>query len=173
MVQFGHGWRLIVPVASPNGHGRDCRRAVRGRAYCIRSDAASSRNLGGLIETPEFEAAYDFPIPLTGYAMAASRHMHQFGTTRAHLAEVAVAARRWAQLNPEATERGPLTVEEVLRAPLVADPFTRYDCCLVSDGGAAIVVTSSARRIPSKVKRPTFSAAQALTGIGRSPRCPS
>lgn len=109
------------------------------------SDAASSRNLGGLIETPEFEAAYDFPIPLTGYAMAASRHMHQFGTTRAHLAEVAVAARRWAQLNPEATERGPLTVEEVLRAPLVADPFTRYDCCLVSDGGAAIVVTSSAR----------------------------
>jgi acetyl-CoA acetyltransferase len=109
------------------------------------SNARSSRDLGGLIETPEFEAPYDLPIPLAGYAMAASRHMHQFGTTRSHLAEVAVAARRWAQLHPEATERAPLTIDEVLQAPLVADPFSRYDCCLVSDGGAAIVVTKPER----------------------------
>jgi acetyl-CoA acetyltransferase len=71
--------------------------------------------------------------------------MHEFGTTRDQLAEVAVSARAWAQLNPAAWRRDPLTVDEVLAAPMVCDPLGVLDCCLVTDGGAAVVVTSAGR----------------------------
>jgi acetyl-CoA acetyltransferase len=67
--------------------------------------------------------------------------MHVFGTTRAMLAEVAVAARAWANLNPRAFARGPLSVEDVLAARMVSDPLSVLDCCLVTDGGAACVLT--------------------------------
>jgi acetyl-CoA acetyltransferase len=109
------------------------------------SNARSSRNVNGLIEIPRFEAMYAPPVPLASYALAAARHMHEYGTTRAQLAEVAVAARKWAQLNPDATLREPLRVEDVLAAPTVADPLTRHDCCLISDGGAALIMTSAGR----------------------------
>ena len=92
-----------------------------------------------------FEAPYRPPLPVAGYALAASRHMHEFGTTREQLAEVAVAARRWAAMNPVAWSRDPLTIEDVLSAPMVCDPFTVRDCCLVTDGGAAAVVVSAGR----------------------------
>jgi len=81
-------------------------------------------------------------LPSTAYALAASRHMHQFGTTREQLAEVAVAARQWALLNPAAWEKKPLTVAEVLAARMVSYPFTVRDICLVTDGGGAIVMTT-------------------------------
>ena len=71
--------------------------------------------------------------------------MHQYGTTREQLAEVAVAARRWAQLNPAAFERGELSVDDVLSARMVSSPLTTRDCCLVTDGGGAVVVTSAER----------------------------
>jgi len=90
---------------------------------------------------PFFEAAYKPLMPVSAYALAASRHMHQYGTTREQLAEVAVAARGWAGLNPEAFMRDPITVQEVLAARMVADPLTVRDCCLVTDGAAAIVMT--------------------------------
>jgi acetyl-CoA acetyltransferase len=77
--------------------------------------------------------------------LAASRHMHQYGTTREHLAEVAVAARKWAQLNPVAWEKKPLTVADVLKSRMISYPFTVRDCCLVTDGGGAIVMTSAER----------------------------
>ena len=77
--------------------------------------------------------------------MAAARHMHQYGTTREQLAEVAVAARKWALMNPKAWEKEPLTIEQVLNARMVSYPFTVRDCCLVVDGGGAIVLTSAAR----------------------------
>jgi acetyl-CoA acetyltransferase len=77
--------------------------------------------------------------------MAAARHRHQYGTTREQLAEVAVAARRWAQLNPDATMRDPLSIEDVLASPMVCDPLSRLDCCLVSDGGGALIMTSVER----------------------------
>ncbi|SCV00323.1 conserved hypothetical protein [Cupriavidus necator] len=83
--------------------------------------------------------------PPTSYALAAMRHMHEYGTTRAQLAEVAVSARRWAQLNPEAFRREPLTIDDVVGAKMVSSPFTVRDCCLVTDGAGAIVVTSSGR----------------------------
>lgn len=96
-------------------------------------------------QTSATEAPYRPLLPVTAYALAASRHMHLYGTTRAQLAEVAVAARSWARLNPEAFAREPLTVADCLAARMVADPLTVRDCCLVTDGAAAIVMTRADR----------------------------
>ena len=92
-----------------------------------------------------YDAPYQPFYPPTGYALIAARHMYQYGTTRQQLAEVAVAARRWAQLNPEAFARGPLTIDDVINARKVSDPLTVYDCCLVTDGAAAFVMTTAER----------------------------
>ncbi|GAB3573254.1 thiolase [Amycolatopsis endophytica] len=92
-----------------------------------------------------YEAPFSPRMPVTAYALAAARHMHEFGTTREQLAEVAVAARKWAQLNPAAFKRGPLTVADVLASPMISSPLTVRDCCLVTDGGGAVLVTSKAR----------------------------
>ncbi|PYC46875.1 thiolase [Litorivita pollutaquae] len=94
---------------------------------------------------PAYEAPYNPRYPISAYAMAAARHMHEYGTTREQLADVAVSARAWAQHNPEAFERGPLTREDVLGARMVGDPLTVRDCCLVTDGGGAIVMVRSDR----------------------------
>ncbi|MGM4963047.1 thiolase [Tardiphaga sp. 1201_B9_N1_1] len=87
-----------------------------------------------------YEHPYKPFNPVTSYALAAARHMHQYGTTREQLAEVAVAARKWAQLNPEAFSKGPLTISDVLASPMISDPLTVRDCCLVTDGAGACVV---------------------------------
>ena len=92
-----------------------------------------------------YEAPFKPMLPVAAYALAAGRHMHEFGTTREHLAEVAVAARQWALLNPNAWEKEPLTIEAALSARMVSDPLSVRDCCLVLDGGGAMVVTSRAR----------------------------
>ena len=82
----------------------------------------------GMTRQSPWEAPYKPLAPLSSYALAASRHMHLYGTTRRQLAEVAVAARHWAQLNPEAAVRDALTIEEVLAARMVSDPLTVRDC---------------------------------------------
>ena len=99
-----------------------------------------------------YEAPYAPIFPATSYALAASRHMHDYGTTREQLAAVAVAARAWANLNPQAFMRGPLSVADVLSSRMVSSPLTVRDCCLVTDGGAAIVMTRAdrARHLPKK-----------------------
>ena len=109
--------------------------------------------LVGARKQPWFEARYKPVMPVSAYALAASRHMHQFGTTREQLAEVAVAARAWAQKNPDAFMRDPLSVQDVLGARMVADPLGVRDCCLVTDGAAAIVLTR-AERAPDHCARP-------------------
>lgn len=96
-------------------------------------------------EVNPYESPYGPLLPVSAYAMAAARHMHQFGTTRKQLADVAVAARQWALLNPMAWEKTPLTHAEVIGARKVSDPFTVRDCCLVSDGGGALVLTRADR----------------------------
>lgn len=101
---------------------------------------SSGGNLNRSWETP-----YSPRMPATAYALAAARHMHEFGTTPEHLAEVAVAARKWAQLNPVAFERDELTIEDVMTSRVVSSPLRVRDCCLVTDGGGAVVVTSAAR----------------------------
>jgi acetyl-CoA acetyltransferase len=92
-----------------------------------------------------WEAPYKPLRPISSYAMAAARHMHQFGTTREQLGEVALAARRWAQLNPDAFSRDDLTMDAYLAARMVADPLGVRDCCLVTDGAAAVVMTRADR----------------------------
>ncbi|OWT58987.1 acetyl-CoA acetyltransferase [Candidimonas nitroreducens] len=92
-----------------------------------------------------YESPYKPFLPSSAYALAASRHMHLYGTRREHLAEVAVAARLWALLNPAAWEKEPLTAEQVLGSRMVSYPLSVRDCCLVTDGGGAVVVTSAAR----------------------------
>jgi acetyl-CoA C-acetyltransferase len=98
---------------------------------------------------------FEFPYgPATGnmYAMAARRHMHQFGTTSEQLAWVKVAASHHAQYNPHAMLPKVVTVEEVVNSPMVADPLHRLDCCVISDGGGALVVARP--EIAKKLKRP-------------------
>ena len=93
----------------------------------------------------QFEAPFGLAGPPTGYALAAARHMHQYGTSSEQLAEVAVATRKWARLNPRAMMRDPLTVDDVLASRMIAWPLHLLDCCLVTDAGGAVVVTSAAR----------------------------
>ena len=92
-----------------------------------------------------YEAWYQPLNPLSGYALAAARHMHDYGTTKQQLGEVALAARRWAQLNPEAAVREPLTMDDYMAARMISDPLGKLDCCLVTDGAAAIVLTRADR----------------------------
>lgn len=103
------------------------------------------------------ETQYEDPFGPVGdvgrYAMAAARHMYEYGTTHEQLAEIAVAARRWAQLNPKALMRTPLTIADVLQSRLICYPLHLLDCCLVTDGGGAIVLTSEDRARDCK-KRP-------------------
>lgn len=106
----------------------------------------------GLIETPEWEIPYKPRIPISGYAMAAARHMHEYGTTREQLAEVVVAARQWGAMNPEAFVQKPITKEEVLGAKIISEPLSALDCCLVTDGGAAMVLVSAERAKDLKQK---------------------
>ena len=103
----------------------------------------------------QFEQPFGLAGPPTGYALAAARHMHEFGTTSEQLAEVAVATRRWAQLNPRALMRDPLTIEDVLASRLISWPLHLLDCCLVTDAGGAVVVTS-AERARDCPKRPVY-----------------
>ena len=91
-------------------------------------------------------------LPSTAYALAASRHMHEYGTTREQLAAVAVAAREWALMNPVAWEKKPLTIAEVLGARMISYPFTVRDICLVTDGGGAVIMTTAERA--RSLKRP-------------------
>ena len=93
----------------------------------------------------DWEAPYKPLFPVSSYALAASRHMYEYGTTREQLAAVAVAARQWANKNPEAFATGPLSIEDCLAARMISDPLSARDCCLVTDGAAAIVMTRADR----------------------------
>ncbi|MEU5795836.1 acetyl-CoA acetyltransferase [Streptomyces sp. NPDC047813] len=110
-----------------------------------RADIKAGRRTGelsfGTRGPLQFEAPYGHTL-IAKYAMAARRHMIEYGTTIEQLAEVAVQARANAALNPEAMFRAPVTVDEVLAGPLIADPFTKLHCCLRSDGGAAVLLAA-------------------------------
>ena len=120
------------------------------------------RKQASMREVNPYETPFKPFMPSSAYALAASRHMHEFYTTREQLAAVAVAAREWALLNPAAWEKKPLTLEGVLSSRMVSYPFTVRDCCLVTDGGGAIVVTS-AEHARSLRKPPAY-----VLGCGQS-----
>lgn len=113
-------------------------------AYGSTQRSAGGRLVSGS-ETLPYEAPYKPRYPVSMYALAASRHMHEYDTTREQLAEVAVAAREWAKLNPKAFVRDNLSVEDVLDSRMVSSPLSVLDCCLVTDGGGAVLVTSAGR----------------------------
>ena len=113
------------------------------------------RRQASVREYNPYETPFRPFLPATAYALAASRHMHQYGTTREQLAAVAVAAREWALLNPAAWEKKPLTIDEVLSARMVSYPFTVRDCCLITDGGGAVIMTT-AERARSLKKPPAY-----------------
>jgi acetyl-CoA acetyltransferase len=134
----GHAAAMIA-------HGR-CEVALITYGSTQRSQA--SRTLGRTgpaAYTEQFERPYGPPLPVGAYALAAMRHMYEYGTTPEQLAEVAVATRKWASLNPKAYKRDPITITDVLSSPYIAEPLHLLDCCLVTDGGGAIVVTSAER----------------------------
>lgn len=111
-----------------------------------------------------YETPFKPFLPASAYAMAASRHMHEFGTTREQMAQVAVAARQWALMNPAAWEKTPLSVSDVLNARPVSDPFTVRDCCLVTDGGGAIILASpEIAKTLKKAPVPVLGFGQSLT----------
>jgi len=109
------------------------------------NQASGGRGFTPMPDPQPFEEPWGAIYPVSSYALAAARHMHQFGTTRRDLASVAVAARKWAQLNPAAHVRDPLTIEDVLAARMISDPLSKADCCLVTDGGGALVLTRADR----------------------------
>jgi acetyl-CoA acetyltransferase len=93
----------------------------------------------------EWEAPYGLRMPMGPYALAADRHMATYGTTSEQLAQIAVSTRQWAALNPRARYRDPITVDDVLASPLQCSPLHLLDCCLVTDGAGAFVMTSAER----------------------------
>ena len=119
-----------------------CYGSAQRSATFGRKEFASVRRL---LDPQPYENPYEPTMPVAAYALAASRHMHEFGTTREQLADVAVAARAWARLNPEAFMRDPLTREDVLGSRMVCDPLSVRDCCLVTDGAGACVLVRADR----------------------------
>lgn len=134
VAHVGHAVRAIVTGAA------SC--AVIAYASTQRSDAG---RLVTRAEVLSYEQPYGALFPISGYAMVAQRHMHEHGTTRRQLAQVAVAASHWAALNPDALRREPLTVDEVIGSAPISDPLCKLDCCLVSNGAGALVVTAANR----------------------------
>jgi acetyl-CoA acetyltransferase len=102
----------------------------------------------------QWETPYGHTL-ISKYAMAARRHMYQYGTTIEQLAQVAVSARANAARNPDAFVRDPITIDDVLSGPMIADPFTKLQCCIRSDGGAAVVLVAE-DRIADLAKPPVW-----------------
>lgn len=123
-------------------------------AYGSTQRSQGRATLGSVAPNPH-ETPFRPLLPASAYALAAARHMHEFGTTREHLARVAVSAREWALLNPDAWEKTPLTVDDVLSSRMVSSPLTVRDCCLVTDGGGAVVMTR-ADRAASLARAPAY-----------------
>mgnify|MGYP000424466815 FL=1 len=105
----------------------------------------ASRVLGDrpALYSNQFEVVSGLPLPVGGYALAAQRHMNTYGSTRETLAEIAVSTRAWATMNENAAFQTPLTIEEVLASKPIATPLHRSDCCLVTDGGGAVIITTN------------------------------
>jgi len=118
---------------------------------------AARQTLGG-----QFEEPYGVAGPPTRFTIPILRHMHEFGTTPAQIASVAVATRKWAEKNPRAMMRDPITVEDVLSSRIIAYPVHLLECCLVTDGGGALVVVS-AERAKDFPRKPVY-----LLGSGES-----
>lgn len=120
-----------------------------------RSDRSRARGVPSINLTNQYEFPFGLPTPVGAYALAAMRHMYDYGTTSEQLAEVAVATRKWASMNEKAYMREPISIEDVLASRWIAEPLHLLDCCLVTDGGGAVVV-ASAQRVRNTRKAPVW-----------------
>jgi acetyl-CoA C-acetyltransferase len=136
--------------------------AGRPRAEGMQTGTAPRAPAAPMPET-QFEFPYG-PATANMYAMCAMRHMHQYGTTSEQLAWVKVAASHHAQYNPHAMLRDVVTVEDVVNSPMIADPLHRLDCCVISDGGGAIILAKP--EIAKSLKRPLVK----VMGCGEAPK---
>ena len=134
---------------------------LAGRPRSEGSSGVAPRAVVPNVPDAPWESLYN-PVTVNMYALVAARHMHQFGTTSEQLAWIKVAAAAHAQHNPHAMLRDPVTVQEVLDSPMISDPLHKLDCCVVSDGGGALVVTRP--EIARSLKRPIIN----LLGAGEA-----
>ena len=137
---------------------------LAGRPRSESSSGTQPRNWGQNVPDEPFELPYGV-VTVNNYALVAARHMHDWGTTPEQLAWIKVAASHHAQHNPHAMLRDVVTVADVLASPMISDPLHRMDCCVVSDGGGALIVTRP--EIAKSLKRPIVSvrgAGEALKG---------
>ena len=137
---------------------------LAGRPRSESSSGTQPRNWGQNVPDEPFELPYGV-VTVNNYALVAARHMHDWGTTSEQLAWIKVAASHHAQHNPNAMLRDVVTVADVLASPMISDPLHRLDCCVVSDGGGALIVTRP--EIAKSLKRPSVSvrgAGEALKG---------
>lgn len=115
----------------------------------LKPDKGAGASYGGsgrrLNSMSSLLSAYGYYGANTGYALAARRHMHLFGTTSEQFGAIAVAQRKWAQMNPWAQMRKPLTLAEHQQSRYIVEPLHLFDCCLVSNGGIAVIITSAER----------------------------
>lgn len=119
----------------------------------------------GNVAQPDVQFEYPYgPTVVNVYAMVAQRHMHEYGTTSEQLAWIKVAASHHAQHNPHAMLRDVVTVEDVVKSPVVASPLHRLDCCVISDGGGALLVVRP--EIAASLKRPKVK----VIGMGEAPK---
>jgi len=125
---------VVVSVYASTPRGDRARNVVRPRPV-----------MPGPNPMAEWEWPYGLRMPMGPYALAANRHMHEFGTTSEQLAQIAVSTREWAAFNESARYRDPITISDVVDSPMESSPLHRLDCCLVTDGAGAFVMTSAER----------------------------
>lgn len=151
----GSSYLIHVAHAAQAIAAGKCRVALITLAGRPRSEMAAGGTIGRLLapNQPDVEWEHPYEATIPGmYALSAMRHMHEFGTTSEQLAWIRVAASHHAQHNPNAMMRDVVTVEDVVNSPMISDPLHRLDCCVVSDGGGALVVV--APEIARELKRP-------------------
>ncbi len=135
-VTTGDAEYVLIPAGWNGYSGR------RVREIVVQDESAIP---GGAIAR-DYYLPHGLTAPMQWYSLIARRHMHEFGTTAEQLGAIALAMRKHAQLNPNALMRGkPLTIEDYLASPIIADPYRLLDCCLETDAAAAIVVTTAER----------------------------
>lgn len=136
---------------------------LAGRPRSEGSVGTRPRNYGASAPDVAFELPYGLATA-NGYGMVAMRHMHEFGTTSEQLAWIKVAASHHARYNEHAMLRDVVSVEDVLGSPMISDPLHRLDCCVVSDGGGAVIVARP--EVAKSLKRPVVN----ILGAGESPK---
>jgi acetyl-CoA C-acetyltransferase len=157
IVHVGHAAEAIAA-----GH---CSIALITLAGRPRSEQVRRPGMGAASPEADFENPYGGQTSNL-YGMCAARHMHEFGTTSEQLAWIKVAASTHAQYNPHAMLQNVVTVDEVLASPIISTPLHRLDCCVVSDGGGALIVTTP--EIARSLKRPLVK----VLGAGEAPKGP-